>query len=70
MTREEFITAYCDRSKIPMEARRIDGFDLGSGYMRIALPCACGEEDCEGWAMINPKNAEDHMRFYAPRAKA
>lgn len=59
MTKDEFIDAYCQRSKVPRERlmARI-----------VALPCACGDESCEGWAMVpNDQMAIDwHMRKYAP----
>ena len=47
-----FIQAYCDRSGIPDADRTETGFDLG-GWRQYALPCDCGDPECEGWAMVS-----------------
>ncbi len=65
MTRDEFINGYMKRSKIPVSCRTADGFKRG-GFRRYALPCACGDASCEGWAMISEEGREDHERFYGP----
>lgn len=73
MTRTEFINSYATRSGIPSDAVRFAGLgllDLGDGYVRIALPCACDEHANEpngqGWAMVSAEGVLDHMRFHAP----
>lgn len=43
MTREEFIAAYCRRSDVQWEWLR---------QYRDAIPCNCGEPECEGWQMV------------------
>lgn len=60
MTKEEFIAGYCQRSKIIEE--QLNDLNL------VALPCACGAEGCEGWAMIlnHPDSIAIQMQFYAP----
>lgn len=65
MTRKEFIDAYMARSKIPEECRTDDGF-VRDGFRRVALPCHCDSEGCEGWAMIrdDPEDIELHTRLY------
>ena len=43
MTREEFISAYCQRSNITWERL---------SERRDCVPCDCGEPQCEGWKMV------------------
>lgn len=43
MTREEFIAGYCARSGVTWEWL--------SQYRKV-LPCECGEDICDGWAML------------------
>lgn len=62
MTKEEFIAGYCERSGLTWE------------YLsrhKVALPCACGEDGCDGWAMIsnNEDSIKTHMELYFPSAK-
>lgn len=57
MTRDEFIDGYLQRSKLNDAVRTEDGF-TGPGYKRVALPCDCGEDYCEGWAMISDDRLE------------
>lgn len=40
---EEFIAAYCLRSKIP-RAEYDERF--------VCMPCTCGEKGCKGWATV------------------
>lgn len=65
MTREEFIDRYMARSGIDPSLRVRGGFRMGSGEL-LALPCCCGIEGCEGWAMLSEANIADHMRLYGP----
>lgn len=67
MTRDEFVVGYLTRSGLPPEYRTIDGFHAPDCEPVHALPCACGEEGCEGWAMVHAHAVIDHLRFYAPR---
>ena len=48
MTRDEFIDGYCARSNITRAQMKEFGF--------MAVPCDCGEESCQGWAMIHNDN--------------
>lgn len=59
MTKDEFIAGYCERSKISWEKL---------SQHRVALPCACGEDGCDGWAMVtnDPLSIETHNKLYAP----
>ena len=61
MTRDEFIAGYCERSGVTWEW-------LSQRY--AALPCACGEKGCDGWAMVGHPMIEHHMQFYAPQSDA
>jgi hypothetical protein len=58
MTRDEFIAGYCERSGVT--------WDELSEYL-VALQCACGDESCEGWAMVsnNELSIQTHMQLYA-----
>lgn len=44
MTKEEFEKGYCERSGITLEEYH---------ETQVTLPCSCGYEDCEGWAVIS-----------------
>lgn len=44
VTRDDFIIGYCERSGISWDRLR---------KSQVVLPCSCGEEDCQGWAMIS-----------------
>lgn len=46
MTREEFIKAYCQRSQISWK-------EWQEKFHRIALPCHCDADECQGWQMVN-----------------
>jgi hypothetical protein len=68
MTRAEFIAGYVERSGLRKEATILgDGF-IVAGRKFLALPCACGEDVCQGWAKVSntAEDIEDHMRLYAP----
>lgn len=67
MTRDEFIDGYMERSKLRPEMRAPYGYVWPDGKKVYALPCACGDDICEGWAMISGEYVEDHNKFYAPR---
>lgn len=60
MTKEEFIAGYCARSGISRAT-----FDA----CRKALPCACGADECLGWAAVGRDMEETHMELYAPKAE-
>lgn len=49
MTREEFVSAYCEYSGTPWT-------ELVKHL--VAVPCGCGEEGCQGWQM---KSIEAHI---------
>lgn len=42
LTREQFIALYCARSGVAWD-------ELAE--LNEAVPCDCGEESCQGWAM-------------------
>lgn len=67
MTRAEFIHGYIARSKLEVKAEALDDGFLIAGRKRLALPCACGEDICEGWAMVSdvPEDVKTHMELYA-----
>ncbi len=58
MTRDEFIDGYIRRSGLRTATRTEDGFKLGV-HSRVALPCDCGEDICNGWQMVNPNDQMD-----------
>lgn len=60
ITKDEFITQYCERSRIPWD-------ELSKFF--VALPCACGDETCEGWAMVRnaPYDIGVHESLYGSR---
>ncbi len=68
MTRDEFIDGYMERSKIPASWRSGDGYVLEGHPGYVALPCACGEDGCNGWAMVRNEQfyIDTHNQFHAP----
>jgi hypothetical protein len=65
MTREEFIKNYAARSGFDAPYAILGFLDIG-GTVRVALPCACKEDGCDGWAMVSAEGMEHHILFYAP----
>jgi hypothetical protein len=57
MTREEFIDGYITRSEL-QKYRTVDGW-AHNGSTHVALPCQCGEDGCDGWAMVSSCHADD-----------
>lgn len=67
MTRDEFVRAYAERSNVPdAKAYPALGYIDFGVCVRIALPCACGDEICEGWSMVGIEQVLHHLEFYAP----
>ena len=57
MTQTSFIKQYCRNSKLTEEQLNLLGL--------FSMPCNCGEEDCEGWAMVDKKWAVlSHTKLY------
>ena len=52
--REQFVREYAERSHLIGSAVVTDFGILGNEWARVAMPCGCGEEICEGWQMVNP----------------
>src|SRR5690606_6463421 len=65
MTRTEFVRAYAARSGLDDEWAVLGFIKVGEST-KIAMPCACGEEGCEGWAMIGAEHISHHLAFNAP----
>ena len=60
-TQSEFIKMYCKNSRIAhkgLTEKRLN--ELG----QFAVPCDCGEGDCNGWAMISRENFKSHVDLY------
>jgi hypothetical protein len=59
--KEEFLELYCASG----EGISRELFD----ETQVALPCACGEIGCSGWAAVsnNPLSIRAHMKLYAPK---
>lgn len=55
LTKEQFISRYCERSKVTPEELKEFGMS--------AHPCECGEECCEGWQMIHEDNIETFKKL-------
>lgn len=67
MTRTEFIQTYAKLSGLNDHPYALLGFlDCGNGHVLVAMPCVCGMESCEGWAMLSAEHIDHHMRFNAP----
>lgn len=60
MERDEFVAAYMSRSGI--NDYHVDGDRVyWGGDHTCALPCECGEADCDGWAMVPPNGRWWHL---------
>lgn len=67
MTRAEFVRAYAANSGLSSEWAVLGLIDVGSRKL-IAMPCGCGDETCQGWAMLSSESVLDHLQLYAPAA--
>ena len=65
MTRTEFVRSYALKSKLSDKWAALGFIDI-DGRVKIALPCGCDAEECEGWVMVSADNALDHLQFNAP----
>ena len=62
MTQQEFIDGYCADSGVTWDWLK---------QSKVALPCACGDERCAGWAMVSnhPDSIKTHNDLYSPITK-
>lgn len=68
MNREAFIREYLRRSP-ELTGAVITEFGFRSpDFERWALPCACGADECTGWAMVHPKDVAAHNRAFNRQA--
>jgi hypothetical protein len=67
VSRTEFVRRYANRSNLPDEWAELGLIEF-AGHKLIALPCGCGEEGCEGWAMVSAEGVLHHLFFCAPDA--
>jgi hypothetical protein len=58
MTRDEFEVAYVKRSQVHYPDLTLDKLHETG---RAARPCACGEEGCQGWQMVNVQDYEEEV---------
>lgn len=65
ISRKEFVSGYARRSVLN-EMWASSGFVCVDGDVLIALPCGCGEEDCQGWAMVSGSEVLRHLDLNAP----
>lgn len=68
MTRKDFVRAYAERSGLSAKWAVIGLIDVDGAATMCALPCGCGDETCEGWAMVTANSVADHLFFSAPEA--
>jgi hypothetical protein len=66
MTRTEFVRAYAIASNKSARLAPVGCVDCGDGFVMVAIPCACGEVSCPGWAMLSPETLLLHLEFSAP----
>ena len=66
MTREEFVRQYALACDIPQHYASLGFLDFGNGWVRVAMPCACGDKGCKGWVMVSAENVDDHLQLNAP----
>ena len=65
ITKDEFIEGYVARSNAKgMNLKRTpDGYSL-AGLERLAMPCRCGDDACEGWQMMSRESINSAVEFY------
>ena len=66
MTRTRFIIGYAARSSISHKWADLGFIEFGDHRVLVALPCGCGNDKCQGWAMVSPANIPDHLEMYTP----
>ena len=66
MKRTQFIRAWAERYGFSHKWAELGFVEIGVSDKRFALPCGCGENGCEGWAMVSAESALDHLFFRAP----
>lgn len=60
MTKEEFIARFGAPERMKTEY----GLLYEDGTKRIAMECKCGEEGCQGWAMVYEEAIGEHKYIY------
>lgn len=65
VNRTEFIKSYAKNSEASDRWAAIGLIDFG-GERKIALPCGCGDDSCDGWAMVGIEGILHHLFFNAP----
>jgi hypothetical protein len=65
VTRAEFVRDYARRSRLSDEFANL-GLIRDGAQILVALPCACGADGCEGWAMLSADSIDSHLRYDAP----
>jgi hypothetical protein len=68
MKRADFVRAYANNSGLSAKLADWGMVDAGKGWVLIALPCACDDRDCPGWAMLSAEHILHHLQFDAPEA--
>ena len=68
ITRSEFIRAYARESGLPEPQFSAMGVLDVDGHALLALPCACGDKTCQGWALLSAEQIITHLTFHAPDA--
>lgn len=68
MTREEYIRGFVSEARILSLngsdfVATADGCRVGANF-RIALRCRCGAPQCQGWMMVTPGDAAEHMKRF------
>jgi hypothetical protein len=66
MKRADFVRAYANRSGLSDKWANIGLIDRHDGWVFVALPCVCGEDGCQGWAMLSAEQVLHHLQFNAP----
>lgn len=58
MNKNDFINNYCNKSNISSDKLN---------ETQVVLPCKCGDESCEGWAVVsnNPLSIKAHNELYS-----
>lgn len=65
LTRKAFVEGYAKRSGLPAKYATLGFLDV-AGSVLVALPCACEDESCGGWAMVSADQVNSHLELYAP----
>jgi hypothetical protein len=65
MTRTEFVRDYARQSGLSDRFASL-GIIYTDGGALLAMPCGCGDAECQGWLMVSADCALSHLEMGTP----